>query len=93
MHTPWRDLPAGARVVVRRRLDATEAARARAEGRGAVWTDIIGVVLAVDDEGLSLRTDAPRDPSPREVSVAAGEIEAVKRIGPRPARRAPRRPR
>ena len=85
--TPWRELPIGARVVVRRRLDATEAATAQAEGRGSVWTDIIGVVVTVDEAGLTLRTDAPRDPDPREVRVAGATIEAAKQIPPRPVRR------
>ncbi|WP_425954745.1 hypothetical protein [Xylanimonas sp. McL0601] len=86
--TPWRDLAAGARVVVRRRLDAAEAAAAQAEGRGSVWTDVIGVVLSVDDAGLTLRTDAPRDPSPREIRVEGPTIEAAKQIPPRTVRRA-----
>jgi len=86
----WRDLPVGARVVVRRRIDATEAEAARAEGRGSVWTDVIAVVLAVDDDGLLLRTDAPREEAPRELRVPAEAIETAKQIPPRPARRAAR---
>ncbi|QAY70323.1 hypothetical protein [Xylanimonas protaetiae] len=83
----WRDLPVGARVVVRRRLSAAEAAEAAVQGRGTVWTDVIAVVLEVDDDGLTLRTDAPRETTPRTVRVAAGEIETAKRIPPRPQRR------
>ncbi|GAA1712538.1 hypothetical protein GCM10009809_05850 [Isoptericola hypogeus] len=82
----WRDLPVGARVVVRRRLDPAEAART-----GHVWTDVIGIVLAVDDAGLRLRPDAPRSaPAPgeaAEVVVPGAAIEAMKRLGPRPAPR------
>lgn len=86
----WHTLPVGARVVVRRRLSAVESEQARAQGRGGVWTDIIAVVLAVDDGGLLLRTDAPRERVAREVLVPAGQIETAKRIPPRPARRASR---
>ena len=88
----WRSLPPGARVVVRRRLTPPESERARAQGRGAVWTDLIAVVLAVDDDGLRLRTDAPREKVAREVHVPAALIETAKRIPPRPARRPPRHP-
>ncbi|MFP3713009.1 hypothetical protein [Puerhibacterium sp. TATVAM-FAB25] len=87
---PWRRLEPGARVVVRRRLDAAEAAAARAAGRGAVWTDVIGVVLAVDDAGLLLRTDAASARDSTQVQVAGAAIEAVRRIPPRPPRRAAR---
>jgi hypothetical protein len=87
---PWRGLAPGERVVVRRRLDAAEAAAARAAGRGAVWTDVIGVVLAVDDAGLLLRTDAASARAAHEVRVPGTAVEAVRRIPPRPPRRAPR---
>jgi hypothetical protein len=86
----WRDLPVGARVVVRRRLSAAEADGAATEGRGTVWTDVIAVVLDVDDDGLTLRTDAPRETTPRELRVAGSTIETAKRIPPRPQRRAAR---
>jgi hypothetical protein len=75
----WRDWPAGARVVVRRRLGP-------AESGGKLWTDVIGVVLEVDDGGIRLRTDSPRS-APQEVFVAADDVEAAKRIPPRPAPR------
>ena len=68
----------GARVVVRRRLAADEAQRT-----GKVWTDVIGVVLAVDDAWIRLRTDAPRG-EPRDVFVPGGDVAAAKRILPRP---------
>jgi hypothetical protein len=82
----WRRLPEGARVVVRRRLDAAEAQDARTAGRGAVWTDVIGIVLAVDEAGIRVRTDAPRD-DPRELTIPGDAIEAAKQIPPRPTRR------
>ncbi|ACZ30000.1 hypothetical protein Xcel_0969 [Xylanimonas cellulosilytica DSM 15894] len=90
--TAWRELPVGARVVVRRRLSEAEATQAAADGRGSVWTDVIAVVLDVDDDGLTLRTDAPRDPAPRTVRVPGTEIETAKRIPPRPQRRTARTP-
>jgi hypothetical protein len=86
----WRDVPVGARVVVRRRLSAEESAAAAAEGRGSVWTDVIAVVLAADDGGLTLRTDAPRETTARERRVDGAPIETVKQIPPRPERRAAR---
>ncbi len=85
----WRELPVGTRVVVRRRLSPDESAQAAAAGRGTVWTDVIAVVLAVDDDGLTLRTDAPRETTPRELRVDASTIETWKRIPPRPPRRTP----
>lgn len=86
----WRDLPVGARVVVRRRLTAQESALAAADGRGTVWTDVIAVVVAVDDDGLTLRTDAPRETTPRTLRVDGSAIEAAKQIPPRPQRRSAR---
>jgi hypothetical protein len=81
----WRVWPEGARVVVRRRLSAEEAA-----ATGKVWTDIIGVVIAVDDDGVRLRTDPgsahASSQAPTEVEVRADQIEAAKRIPPRPQR-------
>ncbi len=47
---------------------------------------MIGVIVGVDDAGIRLRTDAPRTPA-REVFVAADDIEAAKRIPPRPTPR------
>jgi hypothetical protein len=85
--TTWRLLAPGQRVVVRRRLTGDESVQARAEGRGAVWTDIIAVVVAVDDSGLRLLTDASRQLQAREVHVPGQLITAAKPIPPRPARR------
>jgi hypothetical protein len=75
----------GTRVVVRRRLDDAEAA-----ATGQRWTDVIGVVVAVEDDGVLLRRDPARRSDPAtdtEVRVAATEIEAAKRLPPRPTRR------
>ncbi|MEN5075119.1 DUF6725 family protein [Isoptericola cucumis] len=84
----WRDLPVGARVVVRRRLAPEEA-------DGHVWTDVIGVVLDTGPHGLRLRRDPARGSGvpgeADEVVVPAEAIEAAKRIPPRPAPRRPRR--
>lgn len=88
---PWRGLAPGTRVVVRRRLSASEAAAARAERRGAVWTDIIGFVLTVSDDGLGVRTDPrPGRGAPEDLWIPAPEIVSAKQIPPRPQR--PARP-
>jgi len=79
----WRDLPVGARVVVRRRLAPDDDARS-ATGHH-LWTDVIGVLTAVDDDGLAVRPD--RAPGLPEVRVAAADVEAAKRVPPRPPRR------
>ncbi len=89
--TPWRSLPTGSRVVIRRRLSPAEAAEATAAGQGAVWSDVIAVVLDVDDDGLTVRTDAPRETTARELRIDGTTIETAKRIPPRPVRRAARR--
>jgi hypothetical protein len=87
---PWRSLPAGSRVVIRRRLSPTEAAEADAAGQGSVWSDVIAVVLDVDDDGLTVRTDAPRETTARELRIDGTTIETAKRIPPRPQRRSSR---
>jgi beta-phosphoglucomutase-like phosphatase (HAD superfamily) len=69
---------------VRRRLTPEEAA----EAGGKLWTDVIGIVLASGDDGLRLRTDAPRA-EPREVFVAAADVVAAKPLPPRPRRPGP----
>lgn len=85
---PSPDLAPGVRVVVRRRLSEREAAQARAALRGAVWTDVIGFVVTVSDDGLRLRTDPrPGRGTPVEIHVPADEIESVKPVPPRPVRR------
>ncbi|MFC8597852.1 MULTISPECIES: hypothetical protein [unclassified Isoptericola] len=70
----------GARVVVRRRLTPSEAAAA-----GARWTDVVGVLTAVSEDGLRVRAD--RSPGLPEVAVPAAEVEAVKPVPPRRPRR------
>ncbi|PFG42489.1 hypothetical protein ATJ88_1151 [Isoptericola jiangsuensis] len=75
----------GDRVVVRADLDPDEARRS-----GRRWTDVIGVVVAVDADGLTLRRDPARRTDPRadeEVRVPATSVVAVRRLGPRPQRR------
>ncbi|WP_143762059.1 hypothetical protein [Isoptericola variabilis] len=71
---------------MRRRLSPQERS---ADPEHRRWTDVIAVVLAADDGGLRLRTDAPRS-EPREVVVAADDVVAAKRIPPRRERPAGR---
>ncbi|MCA5892392.1 hypothetical protein LEP48_03370 [Isoptericola sp. NEAU-Y5] len=80
----WRDLQVGARVVVRRRLRPEE----QAEGAPQRWTDVVGVVVALDGAGLDVRPD--RRPGLEVVHVAAADVEVVKPVPPRPARRGER---
>ncbi|MBO0608435.1 hypothetical protein [Myceligenerans salitolerans] len=85
---PWSRLVPGARVVVRRRLTAAERAAARAERRGAVWTDVLGFVLTASDDGVRVRTDPrPGRGEPEEVWVSAHLVVSVKPVPPRPERR------
>ncbi|WP_106266805.1 MULTISPECIES: hypothetical protein [Isoptericola] len=86
----WRDWPAGTRAVVRRRLTPVEAGAS-----GQRWTDVVGVVVAADADGITLRRDPARPDSPgagEQVRVPAADVEAAKVLPPRPARR-PARPR
>jgi len=76
----WLRLPVGTRVVVRRRLDAAEAAAS-----GARWADVVGILTRVEDAGLRVRPD--RTAGLPEVTVPAGDVEAVKPIPPRRPRR------
>ncbi|HWS58975.1 MAG TPA: hypothetical protein VN257_10575 [Actinotalea sp.] len=68
----WTLWPVGVRVVVRRRL---------AEGG---YSDVLGELLATDDEGVQVRTRHG------DVRVAAAEIAVGKIVPPAPERR-PRR--
>ncbi|RPF20217.1 hypothetical protein [Myceligenerans xiligouense] len=80
----WLRLVPGTRVVVRRRLTAAEAVAARSDRRGAVWTDVIGFVLTVSDDGVGVRTDPrPGYGAPEELWVAADLIASAKPIPPR----------
>ncbi|WP_069388020.1 putative acetyltransferase [Cellulosimicrobium cellulans] len=86
---PWSP---GTRVVVRRRLTDAEAAAS-----GRTLTDVIGVVVSVTSEEVTLREDAggsvphrghgPRDPEPAFVVVPRAAIVAAKAVPPRPPRR------
>ncbi|MFB7799340.1 hypothetical protein [Isoptericola nanjingensis] len=76
----WRGVPAGTRVVVRRRLSPAEAAE-----HGARWADVVGILTAVGPAGLRVRPD--RSPDLPEVAVAADDVEAVKPVPPRRPRR------
>ncbi|MCL1898998.1 MAG: hypothetical protein FWG11_00495 [Promicromonosporaceae bacterium] len=78
----WRGFAPGQRVVVRRRLVD--------DGAGKLFSDVLALVISVDDDGLRLLTDAPRQVAATEVYVPASQIETAKPIPPRPVR--PRRP-
>ncbi|GHH78297.1 hypothetical protein [Promicromonospora soli] len=83
----WHDLRPGTRVVVRRRLPPAGPVVSDG-GTAHRWTDLIGYVVEVSDAGLRLRTDpVPGRGEPKEVDVAAPDIEAAKPIPPRPVRR------
>jgi len=69
----WRAWSPGVRVVVRRTLPAEDVQR---------WTDVLGELVAVDDEGVSVVTRRGDT-----VRVPAGEIALAKIVPPAPARR------
>ncbi|WP_426594589.1 hypothetical protein ACPPVS_03445 [Cellulomonas sp. McL0617] len=73
----WRAWSPGVRVVVRRLRDDGPAA---GEPR---HTDVLGEVLAVDDEGVVVRTRRG------DVRVPAADIVLTKQVPPPPARRHP----
>ena len=73
----WRAAVAGSRVVVRRRLHDPLP-------DGPHLTDVLGVVLVVDDEGLTL--DTSRGPA----RILGADIVLWKPIPPPPERRARR---
>ncbi|MEK8228375.1 DUF6725 family protein [Oerskovia sp. M15] len=84
----WSTWPAGARVVVRRRLTEAEARAtddaAHGETRKSV-TDVLGIVLAIDPGvSITLRTDAGGSHESFEVRIPADQVVAAKRIPPRP---------
>lgn len=70
---PWRAWSAGQRVVVRRRLPA---------GEPQPYTDVLGDLVAVDDEGVTVRTRRAGD-----VRVPGDEIAIGKVVPPAPPRR------
>lgn len=92
----WSSWPAGARVVVRRRLTEAEARATRDDASGEPGksvTDVIGIVLSVaPGESITLRTDAGGSRESVEVTIPAADVVAAKRIPPRPPRRLPRQP-
>jgi hypothetical protein len=73
---PWRAWRPGQRVVVRRRLPA---------GEPQPYTDVLGDLLAVDDEGVTVRTRRAGDVRVPGVEIALGKV-----VPPAPERR-PRR--
>jgi hypothetical protein len=81
----WRELPVGTRVVVRTRLNAAEAEEAKAAGQGAVWSDVIGIVVSSTDDELVLRRDSPRKPADLVV-IGCEKIHTYREIPPRPTR-------
>lgn len=84
MSEGWRAWTPGTRVVVRRRLPAGERG-------GHLFTDVLGHVVAVSDDGVTVRTDptprAVRDGARREdVHVPAGDVVLGKVVPERPVR-------
>ncbi len=86
----WRSWAVGERVIVRYRLagaatgasGANQAARvSRGVGAGPSLTDALGELLAVDDDGVTVRTRRG------DVSVPASAITLGKRVPPPPPRR------
>ncbi len=77
----WRSWAPGVRVVVRRLRDDLPATPAADEPR---HTDVLGEVLAVDDDGVLVRTRTA------DVRVPAHDIVLTKLVPPPPAPR-PRR--
>lgn len=66
----------GRRVSLRRVLDPAAPA-----GSGRRWTDLLGELLAWDDDGVVVRTDDG------EVRVPPHDVVAGRTVPPRPARR------
>jgi hypothetical protein len=75
---PWRAWRPGQRVVVRRRLPA---------GEPQPYTDVLGDLVAVDADGVTVRTRRAG-----EVRVPGAEIALGKVVPPAPAPRTRRRP-
>lgn len=73
----WRTIPVGTRVVVRRRL-------AEPEPGGPHLTDVLGVVVQVDDEHVVI------DTRHGTVRVAGADVVLWKPIPPAPERRSSR---
>jgi hypothetical protein len=75
VNQPWRALTPGVRVVVRRRLGPDEE---------LLYSDVLGELLVVDDDGVLIETRRGR------VRVPGQDIALAKIVPPAPARR-PRR--
>jgi hypothetical protein len=75
---PWRAWAVGQRVVVRRHQPA---------GSAQPYTDVLGDLLAVDDDGVLVRTRRHGD-----VRVPGAEIAIGKVVPPAPVRRPRRTP-
>ncbi|MGY4643501.1 hypothetical protein [Cellulomonas sp. URHB0016] len=79
----WRDWTPGERVVVRRRRDDVPADGTPANAGGEPrYTDVLGEVLAVADDGVLVRTRKG------DVHVPATAITLAKTVPPAPQRRA-----
>ncbi|UZN04387.1 hypothetical protein [Cellulomonas sp. S1-8] len=82
----WRSWAPGTRVVVRRRRDDLQPGEVAGTLHGGEpqFTDVLGDVVAVDDDGLTVRTRRG------DVHVPAGDVVRAKVVPPAPVRRAPR---
>ena len=83
---PWRTWAPGTRVVVRRRRDDLPPGTVTGTLRGGEppYTDVLREVVAVDDDGLTVRTRRG------DVHVPAGDVVRARTVPPAPPRRAPR---
>lgn len=79
----WRGWTVGTRVVVRRRRDdlAPGAPVGTLHGGEPPFTDVLGEVVAVDDDGLTVRTRHG------DVHVPARDVVRAKVVPPAPPRR------
>jgi len=79
----WRTWAVGTRVVVRRRRDdlAPGAVVGTVRGGEPPFTDVLGEVVAVDDDGLTVRTRHG------DVHVPAQDVVRAKVVPPAPPRR------
>lgn len=82
---PWRAWSPGVRVVVRRRRDDLPPPGGGPAGPDEPpYTDVLGDLLAVDDDGLTVRTRRG------DVRVPAADVLLGKLVPPAPVRRRPR---
>jgi len=82
----WRAWSPGTRVVVRRVRDDVPVDEAAAAGGEPRYTDVLGDVVAVDDDGVVVRTRRG------DVTVPAAAIRLTKVVPPAPERRGRRTP-